>query len=116
MSLYVANTSLQSITIHARTLSGNASQPVHLESGQSQELGQDWPAFHHALVIADLRKHGARTPDEADRTALDFSGILYREGAPITRDEIQRSRILSASHLPRIKTADMDRIAASNRK
>lgn len=67
------------------------SHPLQLviPSGQQVDVGHRWTAEQRAYVIEQLERYGARDAAESYGQMGQFHGLLYRESAPVSEDEIR---------------------------
>jgi hypothetical protein len=88
MSLYISNPSKQNVTFFYRDPINNLLARMDIGSGRQVMVGAKWTAAEKARVIEQLERFGSRDAAEAHGKMGRFLGLLYRDMAPISTDEI----------------------------
>lgn len=93
--LCVSNTTKQTVRFHYRLekVTGGHAEPgqtflLVIQSGQQVEIGRNWTPEQRAYVVRQLETFGARDAAESYAQMNGFLGLLYREAAPVSEDEI----------------------------
>lgn len=92
MTIFVANVTKQNQTIHHSVADRHS---VDIAAGEQIEIGATWTPSEIAAFIDHLETFGGREVETATRDDLNFSGLLYREGGPITEAEIKQLHIVA---------------------
>ncbi len=92
MTLYISNPSRQDVVFYFRTaITKDNSGPssVSIRSGGQVEVGHNWSKEETGYVIQQiLRAGGADAAEAHGSMGSTFTGLLYREKAPVSKDEI----------------------------
>ena len=91
MTLYVSNPSKQDVVFHYRTnITKDTSGPfaIPIASGTQVLLGIDWTREQKNYVIKQILSQGGADAAEAHGRMGKFTGLLYRDNAPVSVEEI----------------------------
>ena len=86
--IYLTNPTRQHWQFHYRTPTDNLLAMVEIRSGQQVAIGKDWTPEQTEKVIKQLQRHGAREAEDFSSLVNRFSGLMYRVGDPVQKDEI----------------------------
>lgn len=90
MSLFVSNPTTQHFELMLREPRNNKLLRVAIPSGRQTQIGHDWSAEEKAKVIRQLEKFGARDAAESYGKLSKFLGLLYRDAAAVSEEEIRQ--------------------------
>ena len=88
MTIFVTNPTTQNWNFHYRTPDNNLLAMVEIRSGQQVAFGEDWTPEQTEKVIVQLQRHGAREAVDFNSLVRKFSGLMYRVGERVEKDEI----------------------------
>ena len=111
MTLFVSNPSGQHVLFLYRDPRNNLLARIDLQSGHQAEIGKAWSAAETALVVEQLERFGARDAAESHGTMGRFTGLLYRDMAPVTTDEIEMAHAALVGTLEERSAAEATRSA-----
>lgn len=89
MTIYIANTTKQTIQHSFRAPESDRTQMIEIPSGQQSEIGQNWNSHQTDIVVKHLEIFGARNINALKGSLKDYSGMLYSTNKPITTEQIE---------------------------
>jgi len=88
MSLYIGNTTKQTMVHCFRLPESHKMNALSIESGHQEKIGDGWTSDQTDAVIQHLELYGARRSNETGMSMKGFTGLLYSVDKPITETQI----------------------------